>query len=91
MAGKTVESGGTFKPGHAKKGGRKPGVPNKLTGDIKAMILAALDKAGGEAYLVDQALNNPNAFLTLVGKVLPMTVQGPNGEAPKVHVTVEYV
>lgn len=57
-------------------GGSRKGVPNKLTADLKAMILGALDKAGGEKYLLTQAQTNPNAFLTLVGKVLPMTVAG---------------
>lgn len=56
--------------------GRKKGVPNKLTGDVKAMILEALENKGGVSYLEKQADANPVAFLTLVGKVLPMTVQG---------------
>lgn len=55
-------------------GGRQKGTPNKLTGDVKAMILEALDQKGGVKYLVAQADSNPVAFLTLVGKVLPMTV-----------------
>ena len=38
------------------------------------MILAALDEVGGHWYLVEQARANPSAFLTLVGKVLPMQV-----------------
>lgn len=57
-----------------KTGGRTKGTPNKLTGDVKAMILDALYKKGGVKYLVQQADSNPVAFLTLVGKVLPMTV-----------------
>ena len=56
--------------------GRKKGTPNKINADLKAMILGALDKAGGAEYLLAQAKDNPNAFLTLVGKVLPMTVAG---------------
>ena len=59
--------------------GRPKGVPNKVTGQLKEMILAALDKAhddGGVGYLMQQARDNPNAFLSLVGKVLPMTVSG---------------
>jgi hypothetical protein len=51
--------------------GRKAGVPNKVTGDVKAMILGALEQAGGQAYLADQAEQNPGAFMALVGKVLP--------------------
>lgn len=63
------------KPGE-RRGGRKKGTPNKLSGDVKAMILAALDEAGGMDYLLQQARTNPNAFMTLVGKVLPMTIAG---------------
>ena len=55
-------------------GGSRKGVPNKVTAELKDMILGALDDAGGQAYLARQAEDNPNAFLTLVGKVLPMTV-----------------
>ena len=60
------------------KGGSRRGKPNKLTGDIKAMILTALDGAGGADYLERRA-NDPRtaaAFLGLVGKVLPMTIAG---------------
>jgi len=59
-----------------KTGGRVAGVPNKLTADLKAMILGALDDAGGQNYLADQAIKSPGAFLTLVGKVLPMQLEG---------------
>lgn len=62
--------------GKPKTGGRAKGTTNKLTGDVKAMVLQALDEAGGVSYLLIQAQSNPNAFLTLVGKVLPLTVAG---------------
>lgn len=54
--------------------GRAKGVPNKLTGTLKEMVLNALATAGGEAYLVSCAKENPTAFLTLVGKVLPLQI-----------------
>ena len=60
--------------GAEKTGGRKKGVPNKITADLKGMILSALDAVGGQKYLVEQAKENPTAFLTLVGKVLPKEV-----------------
>jgi hypothetical protein len=66
------------RPGE-RRGGRQLGTPNKLSGDVKAMILAALDEAGGAEYLLMQARTNPQAFMTLVGKVLPMQVQGDVG------------
>lgn len=62
--------------------GRPKGVVNKTTAALKDMILKALDDSGGVDYLAQQARDNPTAFLTLVGKVLPMTVAGAgdNGE-----------
>ncbi len=57
-----------------KTGGRKAGTPNKLTGELKEMILTALDGAGGVGYLQSVASSHPAAFLSLVGKVLPMTI-----------------
>jgi hypothetical protein len=58
--------------------GRPKGTPNRLTADVRAMILAALDKAGGVDYLVAQSERNPAAFLTLVGKVLPLQMTAPS-------------
>ena len=65
---------GTRPPAAGK--GRPRGAKNKLSGDVKAMILAALDAAGGIDYLKRQADKNPVAFLSLIGKVLPMQVAG---------------
>jgi len=81
-----------------KKGpGRPKGSANKITVDIRSMIQCALDKAGGEDYLVEQAKNNPTAFLTLVGKIIPTQVQGglsltnPDGSPLEVKLTTIYV
>lgn len=63
-----------FQKGHKRVGGKKKGTPNHLTTDLKNMILGALDKAGGQEYLQKQAEKNPNAFLALIGKVLPMSI-----------------
>jgi hypothetical protein len=60
------------------KGGSRKGIPNKATKELKELILGALDAAGGVEYLTERA-NDPrtaSAFLTLVGKVLPLTVAG---------------
>ena len=77
------QTGKKRRPGDGTPGpGRKKGVPNKVTGQLKEMILKALDDAGGAAYLLEQAKGNPNAFLTLVGKVLPMTIAGDPDGAP---------
>ena len=56
--------------------GRPKGSTNKATKALKDMILTALDEAGGVDYLVQQSEDNPTAFLSLVGKVLPTTLAG---------------
>lgn len=69
--------------------GRPKGVPNKLTADLKSMILGALSDVGGREYLAQQALESPGAFMTLVGKVLPLQVTGENGGAVQFETTVD--
>jgi hypothetical protein len=76
------------KPGE-RRGGRQKGSRNKITVELKAMILGALDKAGGEEYLVRQANQNPTAFLTLLGKVLPLTLRGDRQNPLPVNVSWE--
>ena len=68
------------------------GVPNKHTRELKEMILGALEQSGGVDYLVERA-NDPRtaaAFLSLVGKVLPMTVAG-DKDNPLVIQTIQRV
>lgn len=64
-----------------KSPGRPKGVPNKVTGEVKTMILEALEGLGGAAYLMDKAESHPAAFMALVGKVMPLQVTGANGGA----------
>ena len=54
-----------LEPGRQRTGGRKKGTPNKITALLRDEI--------------QQAQENPTAFLTLLGKVLPMQVQGTDG------------
>lgn len=60
--------------GLPKTGGRQKGTCNGDTAKLRELILNALDKAGGEEYLYQQAIQNPSQFLTLIGKVLPKDV-----------------
>lgn len=66
--------------GSPKTGGRQKGTPNKITGDLRSMVLGALEGAGGQAYLQRQADTSPTAFLSLLGKCLPKEITGANGE-----------
>jgi hypothetical protein len=59
--------------------GRPKGSPNKATALVKEMILGALEAAGGQEYLKRQSEENPKAFLTLVGRVLPLQLTGDGG------------
>lgn len=67
-----------FKKGQKSGPGRPKGTPNKVQQAVKEMITEALNRAGGVEYLVERA-NDPktaSAFLTLVGKVLPLQLTG---------------
>lgn len=99
MASKEVTKIVTRKPPAAGKG-RPKGALNKVTKQLKEMILGALDEAGGQQYLVDCAKDPKTsaAFLTLLGKVLPSEIKaehtGPDGKplqaaAPVFNVVVK--
>lgn len=77
--------------GGKKFGGRAKGTPNKLPQDVKNMILTALSNKGGAAYLERQADENPVAFMSLVGKVLPMQVTGENGGPLRTSLEIRFV
>jgi len=55
-------------------GASRKGIPNKVTAELRDMIAKALDEAGGVEYLVQQAHANPQAFLSLLGKILPRDI-----------------
>ena len=61
-------------------GGSRKGIPNKITADVRAMILAALDHVGGQDYLAEQATANPKAFMSLLGRLIPTQVTGKDDE-----------
>lgn len=61
--------------GSPKTGGRVAGTPNKITADLRDMILGALEDVGGRRYLASKAEENPGPFLALVGKCLPKEIK----------------
>lgn len=66
--------------------GRPKGSPNVITREVKEMVIEALVHAGGAEYLYLQALDNPKAFLALVGRVLPLQLTGDGASPLVVHV-----
>ena len=67
--------------------GRPKGSPNKLTRDMKEAIIEAFNNVGGVDYLTKVAQNDERTFCGLLGRVLPMTVDGEVG-VTVVHKTV---
>lgn len=69
--------------------GRPKGIPNKVTRTLKEAILEAAETVGLEkqpdasnglvAYLAHIARNNESGMCGMLGKVLPMTIQGGDG------------
>ena len=88
---------GKFVPGRsANPAGKPKGTVNKSTQLLKDAILLAAQRAGGDGdegianYLQQQARDNPGPFLSLLGKVLPMTVAG-DAENPVFIAKIERV
>jgi hypothetical protein len=72
------DAGGRFAPGHggAPGAGRPPGAATVTGREARQMILDALHMVGGANYLAMQAVLNPAVFCALVGKVVPVKVEG---------------
>ena len=82
-----------FQPGKPKTGGRKPGQPNHTTQVVRDAVILAAQKAGGGdlvEYLTKQAIENPTAFLTLLGKTMPLQLANER-DKPFIVSRVEYV
>ncbi|MBA3773818.1 MAG: hypothetical protein H0X13_15410 [Ramlibacter sp.] len=60
-------------------GGRPKGSIDKGNALIREMIVQALDGVGGVEYLQETARSHPAAFLSLIGKVMPVQVEGAGG------------
>jgi hypothetical protein len=51
--------------------GRPKGSENKITKSLREAIKESFDKVGGVQYLQRVAEEDPRAYLTIVGKVIP--------------------
>jgi|6_EtaG_2_1085325.scaffolds.fasta_scaffold01516_8 hypothetical protein len=90
------------KKGSPKTGGRKAGTPNKIPGALRDDILKAAELAGVElantaqekkegalTYLKIQAVQRPQAFMSLLGRILPTQVEG-TGEDGDINITLKF-
>lgn len=72
--------------------GRKAGVPNKTTRELRAAIMQAFENVGGADYLTVMAACRPDLFMPLLAKVLPIKLTGDDEGAGTLNITrVEYV
>ena len=62
--------------GALKTDGREKGVPNKITADVRAMILAALDRVGGEITSCSRRQSHPDnsdrQYFTELARMRPL-------------------
>jgi hypothetical protein len=65
--------------GKPKTGGRKKGVPNKITASVREAITHAFNTVGGETYLVRVARKHPAVFCAVLAKLIPLQVTGAHG------------
>ena len=77
------------KGGKREGSGRKKGVPNKLTTDVRKAIITAFDMVGGAEYLRTLATTDPKAFCALLGKTVPVQVGGDPDNPVRVTMTVD--
>ncbi len=70
---------------------RPKGSLNTYSKAIKELVMEALDNLGGVKYLEEQAVSNPNAFMSLVGKTMPLALTNDEENSFKVEVTMNVV
>lgn len=75
-----------YQKGHGPTGGRKKGVPNKLTKTVKETVLAVFNdlQADPKANLLSWAKNNPKDFYLIASKLIPTEIKGIGSGAIKV-------
>lgn len=73
---------------------RRPGRPkgslDKGNASIREMIVTALTDLGGSKYFVHVAKSRPDAFLALIGRLLPTQVVGA-GNTPLIPPSITFV
>jgi len=75
QAPKTAYKKGEKRPNQ----GRPKGVLNKNNQQIRDIIVQTLDNLGGTQYLQEVAISHPAAFMSLIGKTMPLQVTGEGG------------
>lgn len=80
----------TGKGGRREGAGRPKGSVDKGNALIREMIVEALHGLGGVEYLQGVAQTHPAAFVSLIGKTMPLQVTGEGGGAIKQSLEVVF-
>ena len=81
--------------GKRKGAGRKIGANGKINKLIREAVLEAADNVGSDGkgkggmvgYLQERAIDQPQAFMGLLGRAMPMQVEG-SGDDGSIEITV---
>jgi hypothetical protein len=88
------ESDGKFSKGQGGPragAGRPKGALNKVSANLKQMILNSLDRVGGEAYLEKLAIENSSAYAGLLGKILPAVLAADADSSGGVGMEIKFI
>lgn len=79
--------------GRREGSGRKPGVPNKISGTVKQNVLDVFQNLGGIEHMTAWALENPNQFYNIYAKILPTQTElsGPDGSELPLGIGITFV
>jgi hypothetical protein len=80
----------TGKGGKREGAGRPKGAVDKGNALIREMIVEALHGLGGIEYLQGVARSHPTAFVSLIGKTMPLQVTGDGGGPVKQSLEVVF-
>ena len=77
-----------FLPGKPKTGGRRPGVPNRLTTAFREAVQHVYDDIGGHEAFSSWAKENPTEFYRIAARLIP-TEMRENSQDNRVVVVIE--
>jgi hypothetical protein len=88
-----VLPGRPFEKGREKTGGRKPGVQNKHTRNVRDALVRALEATaedGGQEFFADLRDSDPKTFAGLVSKLIPNQTHISGDEGGPVLILKDY-
>ena len=63
------------KPGE-RRGGRKPGTPNKFSLSVREAVLETFERLGGVEHMTAWAADHPAEFYRIAAKLIPQAIEG---------------